>query len=422
MTHRQREAAARVERCLRQMGLDGRADSLAGVDFKDWCLLWGFSREKRSIPPAIRQELADAVIGFAENMGLADMAAELQEDLAKQRAVEKTGAETRLGVNPCALWAGPGGDCTRCGVSAYNHPKAPTPESRGCTAYRSPGAVGAGLGDAVRCAFCCLPARDHCAAPAAMPCAPKTVEEQVYYRLGQLLHGVEFVPETSEGAALSQLRQIYRVISGKETGWVDLPADVAADLCSESQGRPWVIKRDPGAQGGLASLSGKSLLGGGACARWEDVRAAVDAAARRILQPATDGHAERAVSSKPVRRDLLPSLFKLEADPPKVHSIPGLAVHKACERTRLFLAELEDLSVADARQASELRHRLREADTHERRLYVLRDAAHFLSGVYPARPGQAALLSDLLRLVGPPERTLARASAMERREPIVLPI
>lgn len=90
----------------------------------------------------------------------------------------------------------------------------------------------------------------------------------------------------------------------------------------------------------------------------------------------------------------------VNADP-----VPG-----ACDRARLFLSSLEDLSVADARQASELRHRLRAPG-----LGVLHEVVLFLGGVYPARPGQAALLADLMQLVGPPEkRKGAPAGALQR--------
>ena len=74
-------------------------------------------------------------------------------------------------------------------------------------------------------------------------------------------------------------------------------------------------------------------------------------------------------------------------------------VAAACERARLFLADLTDLSVADARKASELRHRLRRPGAD-----VLRQAVLFLGGLYPAQPGQAELVRELHRLFAGPER------------------
>lgn len=77
---------------------------------------------------------------------------------------------------------------------------------------------------------------------------------------------------------------------------------------------------------------------------------------------------------------------------------PDPAIASACERVRLFLAEadLTDQSVAVAREASQLRHRLRTPSPD-----VLRAAVLFLGGVYPARPGQAALVNELLHRLKP---------------------
>lgn len=85
-----------------------------------------------------------------------------------------------------------------------------------------------------------------------------------------------------------------------------------------------------------------------------------------------------------------------------------------CERARLLLAGLEDLSVADARRACDLRYFLKQASAEgpSRRRRVLRDVLLFLGGVHPAQPGQAALVCDLLRLVGPPEKTRAAPLAL----------
>lgn len=76
------------------------------------------------------------------------------------------------------------------------------------------------------------------------------------------------------------------------------------------------------------------------------------------------------------------------------------AIATACERTRTFLGSLEYLSISDSRQASELRHRLREEASE----HVLRQAVLFLGGIHPAQAGQADLMRDLMRIVGPPER------------------
>lgn len=81
---RQQEAAARVDRCLRQMGLITLcAGGIAGVDFEEWCLAWGPLPTRTKIPPEIRQEFAAATIAYAEAMGFDEMAAGLREDLAK---------------------------------------------------------------------------------------------------------------------------------------------------------------------------------------------------------------------------------------------------------------------------------------------------------------------------------------------------
>ena len=59
----------------------------------------------------------------------------------------------------------------------------------------------------------------------------------------------------------------------------------------------------------------------------------------------------------------------------------------ACERARLFLASFggEGLSLADARQAAELRHRLRAVSPH-----TLQEAVCFAAGLCPEHSGQKA--------------------------------
>ena len=39
-------------------------------------------------------------------------------------------------ATPCKEWLGDFGICSSCGISAYDHPGAPTPSSRGCTKFK----------------------------------------------------------------------------------------------------------------------------------------------------------------------------------------------------------------------------------------------------------------------------------------------
>lgn len=130
-----------------------------------------------------------------------------------------------------------------------------------------------------------------------------TVEQQVNRRIEEM----STQSHSEERARLLDLCRIYRVISGEDQRWTELPADVAADLVKrEMQGRvgvsadsvnrearrKWVIQYQSHKHAGMHCVES---LGSGVGVPWDHVRAAVDAAACRILQPAlrvTHGHDE----------------------------------------------------------------------------------------------------------------------------------
>lgn len=266
----------------------------------------------------------------------------------------------------------------------------------------------------------------------------ETMEQRVNARLGYMLYGAEYM-ESEEGAALARLRDVYRVLSGEEPD-ACLPRDVVQGLpLLYNLAGPWrIFHRGATALCVLHPLS--------IAVPADDVRSAVDAVARRILQPADDGYIERlrqaivsagrplagaeaspvecidAVRratgdpfgapptqvSRPVMRDddrvRVADLAPARSSPQgwTMGEIVTVAVKcdliaAACERARLFLADLDYLSVAESREAALLRHRLRDEPCEA----ALRAAVALLSGIHPAQPGQREVVEELMEACQP---------------------
>lgn len=250
---------------------------------------------------------------------------------------------------------------------------------------------------------------------ARMSAPERSLEEQVNLRLAELEHCRTVDGNNDKYLRLWNLSRIYRVISGHEQGWVDLPADVAATLNRDGV---WAIKNDPNYWFASLDRGGSPIMRtGGHGAEWSEVRAAVDAAARRILQPAPTGTPLPATPTFAEAK----AVFDEAMDKIR-HHIPGASIRQpsglppaqqsgwtmgeirsvtvkcdpfsgVCERARTFLGTLEYLPLADERTASELRHRLRTPSPE-----VLKEATLFISGVHPAREGQRELLEEMRKV------------------------